>query len=132
MDRALSGATYLGQSGLGSNGNEEVLHIPWNTIRLFSAITRIFIAEVQSLNSTDSANWAMKPLHPISRNIIQYNFLKLKKKRKIYIYISKFSSLIMTMFITILASQKGKMFFHYKTKICIIQTLSLVLFSFCF
>ena len=28
MDRTLSGATTPGQSGLGSNGNEEVLHIP--------------------------------------------------------------------------------------------------------
>ena len=28
IDRTLSGATILGQSEPGSNGNEEVLHIP--------------------------------------------------------------------------------------------------------
>ena len=28
IDRTLSGATNQGQSGLGSNGNEGVLHIP--------------------------------------------------------------------------------------------------------
>ena len=28
IDRALSGAPILGQSGPGSKGNEEVLHIP--------------------------------------------------------------------------------------------------------
>ena len=28
MDRILSGATTPGQSGLGGNGNERVLHIP--------------------------------------------------------------------------------------------------------
>ena len=28
MDRILSGATILGQSGLGSDGNKGVLHIP--------------------------------------------------------------------------------------------------------
>ena len=28
IDRTLSGATILGQSGPGSNGNEEIIHIP--------------------------------------------------------------------------------------------------------
>ena len=46
IDRTLSGASTLGLSGPGSDGNEEVLHIPqsWNlTIRLFSATSRTLV-----------------------------------------------------------------------------------------
>ena len=47
IDRNLSGAITPGQSGSGSVGNEEILHIPQHyrslTIRLFTVISRTFI-----------------------------------------------------------------------------------------
>ena len=77
IDRTLSGVTTPGQSGPGSDGNEGVLCNPkklkdyWSiTIRLFSIITRTLIgengggsylsAEMQSVYSTASADWAEK------------------------------------------------------------------------
>ena len=67
------GTTTAGQSGSGSNGNEEVLHIPekyqnWSLInRWFSVISKTLIevgkfyspAEMQSLYSTAPADWAV-------------------------------------------------------------------------
>ena len=68
MDRTLSGANSLGQSGPGSNGNKGVLHIPQNfsiTIRLFNVISKTLVeqrsypsAEVQLVYSTAPADWA--------------------------------------------------------------------------
>ena len=68
----LSGATTLGQSGPGSNGNEGVLHIPQSssntgTSTLFSVISRTLVggrgsyppAEVQSVCSTVPTNLAI-------------------------------------------------------------------------
>ena len=72
IDRTLSGATTLGQSGPGSDGNEVLLQIPKS-----SSITRTSpsdclvsysghslgesdpSAEVQSMYSTAPANWAI-------------------------------------------------------------------------
>ena len=71
IDRTQSGATILGQSGPGSNGNEVALHIPQS-----SSITgtspsdflmsypghslgeSYFSAEKQSVYSTATADWA--------------------------------------------------------------------------
>ena len=54
IDRALSGATILGQSGPGSNGNEEVLRIPQSpsiigTSPWFCVISRTLVAGVLTL-----------------------------------------------------------------------------------
>ena len=72
IDKALSGATIPGQCGPGSNGNEEVLHIP----QIFSitgtsptdclvSYPRTLVgggsypsAEKQSVYSTAPADWA--------------------------------------------------------------------------
>ena len=79
IDRTLSSATTAGQSGPGSDGNEEVLRIPqsehyWNlTIRLFSVIYRTFMrgvlppVEVQSVYSTAPADWARERLKVTER-----------------------------------------------------------------
>ena len=69
MDRALSGATTLGQSGPGSNGNEGVLCIPQGPIRLFSVISRTPMggsyssAEVQSVYSTVNTQLNVKQFY---------------------------------------------------------------------
>ena len=72
IDRAQTGATTLGQSGPGSNGNEGVIHIPQSSSNtgislsdLFRVVTRTLIegsynfGEVQSVYSTASADWAI-------------------------------------------------------------------------
>ena len=68
IDRALSSATTLGQSGPGSNDDEGVLHIPQSssiTIRLFSIISRTLFGwkaypstEMQLVYSTSPADGA--------------------------------------------------------------------------
>ena len=67
IDRTLSDATTLGQSELGSDGNEGVLHIL--TIKLFSVMSWTLIgggvyssAEMQLVYFTAPANWAMKKM----------------------------------------------------------------------
>ena len=73
IDRTLSGATTPNQSGPGSDGNEEVLHIPLSSSitgtspsDCFSVIFRTLIrrkfytsAEKQSVYSTALANWTI-------------------------------------------------------------------------
>ena len=52
IDRTLSGATTLGQSGVGSNGNEGVLSIlqGWSlTIRLFNVIPKTLMGDTVSV-----------------------------------------------------------------------------------
>ena len=76
IDRALSGATILGQSGPGSNGSEKVLHIPQSpsitgtspSDRLVSYPGHLLVggsypsAERQPVYSTSLADWARKIL----------------------------------------------------------------------
>ena len=98
IDKTLSAAPTLGQSGPGSNGNEEVLHIirifkagtsPW-----FNIISRTLVvrglppAEMQSVYSTVPADWAIKfwgfcsltypylPTSPLGQDMTQDQFLK--------------------------------------------------------
>ena len=64
IDRTLSGATTLGQSGLGSDGNEEVLCILLSSkikagcIQDFRWVESYLSTEMQSMYSTAPANWA--------------------------------------------------------------------------
>ena len=73
IDRALLGATILGQSGPGSNGNEGVLCIPQSPSVTGTSPSDCLVsypghslggfypsAEVQSVYSTAPANWASK------------------------------------------------------------------------
>ena len=78
IDRTLSGATILGQSGSGSDGNEGVLHIPQSFSITGTSPSDCFVsyqdihsggggfyssAEHQSVYSTAPANWARLPLN---------------------------------------------------------------------
>ena len=71
IDRTLTGTTTLGQSGLGSNGNEEVLHISQSSKTGASPSDGLISypghllgwvsyssAKMQSAYSTTSNNWA--------------------------------------------------------------------------
>ena len=84
IDRAQSGATIPGQSGPGSNGNEEVLHIPQSLIITGTSLSNCLMsypghslergvsypsAEVQLMHSTAPADWA---IHRI--NVKQFYF----------------------------------------------------------
>ena len=75
IDRALSGATTPGQSGLGSNGSEGVLRIPNSSSITGTSPSDCLVsypghslgrgvsypsAEVQSVYSTALAEWAKK------------------------------------------------------------------------
>ena len=72
IDRTLSGAVTLGQSGPGSNDNEEVRHIPQISKAGASSSNGLFhtqdtrwwvsysSAEMQSVYSTAPADWAVK------------------------------------------------------------------------
>ena len=75
IDRTLSGATTLGQSGPGSNGSEEMLRIPQSpsitrtspsdclVSYLGHSLGRSYSsAEVQSVYSTAPADWALNNL----------------------------------------------------------------------
>ena len=75
IDRTLSGATTPGQSGPGSNGNEEVLRIP-QSFSITGATPSDFLvsytghpleesyplAEMQSVYSPVSADWTTRKL----------------------------------------------------------------------
>ena len=70
IDKTLSGATTLGYSGPGSNGNEEVLHIPQSSKTGASPSEGLILypgysleesypsAEMQSVYSTAPVDWA--------------------------------------------------------------------------
>ena len=69
IDRTLSGATTLGHSGSGSNGNEGVLHIPQSITKAASSDSLVSYpghslgesypsAEMQSVYFTAPINWA--------------------------------------------------------------------------
>ena len=70
IDRTLSGATTLGQSGPGSDDNEGVLHIPQNSSITGTSPSDCLVshpenlsyssAEMQSVYSTGPADWAVK------------------------------------------------------------------------
>ena len=72
IDKTLSDATTLGQSGLGSNGNEGVLYIPQSSSITWTSPSDCLVsypgpslrrsypsAEMQSVYSTAPADWAM-------------------------------------------------------------------------
>ena len=78
IDRTLSGATNPGQSGHGSNGNEEVLHIPQSSSITGVSPSDCFVsylghslgvsylsAEMQSVYSIAPADWAVE-IHTVS------------------------------------------------------------------
>ena len=65
MDRALSGATTLGQSGPGSDGNEGVLHIP-KAPALLEPHHQIVLCHIQ-----DTRCGSLTPLQRSSRYILQ-------------------------------------------------------------
>ena len=71
IDRTLSGATTLGQSEPGSDGNEEVLHIPQSSSITGASLSDCLVlhpghslgefyssAEIQSVYFTAPADWA--------------------------------------------------------------------------
>ena len=87
IDRTLSTATTLDQSGSESNGNEEVLHIPQSSSITGASLLDCLVsypghllwgsypsAEMQSVYSTATTDWAL---------ILEMNFL-FKKQQKIY------------------------------------------------
>ena len=63
IDRALSGATTLGQSGPGSNGNEGVLCIPHSPSITGTSLSDCLVSYIghtlQSVYSTAQADWAI-------------------------------------------------------------------------
>ena len=96
IDRALSGATILGQSGPESNGNEGVLHIsqsssitgtsPSNCLVSYPGLSLGWgsypSADVQSVYSTAAADWAnlyVRKNHEISKNC--FHWFKFSPKR---------------------------------------------------
>ena len=77
IDRALSGATALGQSGPGSDGNKGVLHIPQSSTITGALLSDCLVSypgqslgggggrpypytEVQSVYSTAPADWTIE------------------------------------------------------------------------
>ena len=99
IDRTLPGATNLGQSGPGNNGNKRVLrkapalldhlHVYWH---MFSIISRIFVgeyylsAEMQSVYSTTPVDWASKTkwdLHREKPNVIKQSNKKTQNDGKV-------------------------------------------------
>ena len=67
IDRILSGATTLGQSGPGSDGTEEVLHIPQS-----SGITRTSPSDCLMLYPGHPLEWGgLTPLQRYSQCILQ-------------------------------------------------------------
>ena len=75
IDKSLLGATTLGQRGAGSDGNEEVLHIPHSSNITRASPSDCFVsyprhllaesyssAEMQSMYSTAPADWANRHL----------------------------------------------------------------------
>ena len=82
-DRAVSGATILGQSGPGSNGNERMLRIPQNsnitgTSPSDCLVSYLFgwggLTPLQSVYSTAPADWAKV----FGKNIYDIFFYALK------------------------------------------------------
>ena len=92
IDRTWSGATTPGQSGPGSNGNEEVLHIPQSSKTRASTsesfvISRTLIgvgfysyAKIQLVYSTAPADWATsvkKKERKVEKELVFHQYGKL-------------------------------------------------------
>ena len=95
MDRALSGATILGQSGPGSNGNEGVLRIPQSPSITGTSPSDCLVsypghslggsypfAEVQSAYSTGPVDWAITYKN---KEICPFKDLSINKGHKVKI-----------------------------------------------
>ena len=93
-DRTLSGATTLSQSGAGSNGNKEVLHIPQSS-KAGASLSDYLVsypglllvvwsspsAEMQSVYSTSPADWALKTWIHTHTNSLQDGRVKFHFKK---------------------------------------------------
>ena len=93
IDMTLSGATTLGQSGPGSDSNEELLRIPkrsssyWNlTINLFCVLIRILVRRVLLL-CIDAVGVFYNPSRPGNAYVSKCNNACVLRYKRVYIRI---------------------------------------------